>query len=95
MAGIGIQIDVETLQPLIAAVVTEVLKQLDGDAARLGSRLAWGEAEAAELLGLQPHQLRDERRRGRIKCSQGPGKLILYSRENLLEYLAPRQWQRK
>ncbi len=94
MAGIGLQIDVELLRPLIAEVVAQTMKTLEQDATRLGGKLAFTEAEAAELLSLRQHQLRDERRRGRIQCSQGPGRMLLYSREDLLAYLANRRWTR-
>ena len=44
------------------------------------------------MMGLHPHQLRDERLRGRIKASVGPGRKILYSRQDLLDYLEARRW---
>jgi hypothetical protein len=39
--------------------------------------------------------LRDERLRRRTKASVGPGRKILYSRQDLLDYLAERRWDRK
>ena len=44
-------------------------------------------------MSLNPHQLRDERRRGRIKASIGPGRKILYTRSQLLDYLDARRWK--
>ena len=79
-------LNVEALKPLIEATVVSVLSRLPDD------RLAYGEAEAAALLGLESYQLRDERLRGRIKASTGPGRKVLYSRDQLLEYLASRPW---
>jgi hypothetical protein len=92
--GVALTIDSEALRPLIAEVVRETVAVLDADRARLGERLAFSEPEAAALLGLQTHQLRDERLRGRIKASVGPGRRVLYSREDLLAYLAARRWER-
>src|SRR5262249_49663228 len=60
-----------SLKPLIASVVEEVLARSQRDNSGLPpDRLAWSEAEAAALLGLAVHVLRDERRRGRIRASQ-------------------------
>jgi hypothetical protein len=61
--------------------------------ATLPDRLAFPEAEAAALLGLHAYQLRDERRRGRVRASRGPGGKILYTRQNLLDYLLSRPWE--
>src|SRR5262249_50191699 len=93
--GVALQIDPELLRPLIEQVVQATMVRLEEIRATLGSRLAYSEAEAAALLGLLPHQLRDERLRGRISASVGPGRKLLYSREALLGYLASRPWQGK
>src|SRR5262245_1923738 len=93
--GVALQIDPESLRPLIEQVVQATVVRLEDVRATLGSRLAYSEAEAAALLGLHPHQLRDERLRGRISASVGPGRKILYSREALLGYLTGRPWRSK
>jgi hypothetical protein len=93
-SGVALHIDPESLRPLIEQVVEATMARLEDARATLGSRLAYSEAEAAALLGLNPHQLRDERLRGRIAARVGPGRKILYTREALLEYLASRPWQR-
>lgn len=87
-----IHFDPEDLQPVIAAIVAETLRQLQTDQGTNG-RLAYSEAEAAELLGLEQHQLRDERLRGRIHASMGPGRRILYTKHDLAEYLAARRYE--
>jgi hypothetical protein len=85
--------DPGTLRPLIQAVVAEALAQLEADRARVGGdKLCYSEAEAAALLSLHEHQLRDERRRGRVQASVGPGRKILYGKTDLLAYLASRRW---
>jgi hypothetical protein len=39
------------------------------------------------LLGLEAHQLRDERRRGRIAASRIVNRSIRYLRSDLMDYL--------
>jgi hypothetical protein len=91
VSHVSLSFDVELLRPLIAAVVAETIAQLDADRAKLGDRAAFSEGEAAALLGLRIHQLRDERRRKRIGHGMGPGGRILYTRNDLLDYLARRR----
>jgi hypothetical protein len=95
VAGINLQLDPEALAPLVERIVTEALSRLEDARARIdgGSKLAYPEPEAVALLSLAPHQLRDERRRGRIKASVGPGRKVLYTRQQLVEYLVSRPWQ--
>jgi len=89
---IGLQLDNESLRPLISAIVREVVEHLDECRERVGGLLAYGEPEAAALISLAPHQLRDARLRGEIQASRGPGGRILYSRDQLIAYLASRPW---
>jgi hypothetical protein len=89
--GVSIQLDPQSLRPLIEQVVTEVLARLDAAQVRLPDRLAYSEPEAARLLGLAPHQLRDERLRGRITASQLTGRRIRYTRDDLVTYLMGRR----
>jgi hypothetical protein len=74
-------------------VATQVLAILDADRARLDDRIAYCEEAAARLLELEPHQLRDERRRGRITASTVVGRRIRYTRADLLEYLRRRRYR--
>ena len=74
------------IQPLIEQVVTATVAQLHADASALGDRLAFTEPEAAALLSLRPHQLRDCRLRGELSGSK-VGKRILYERDELLRFL--------
>jgi hypothetical protein len=87
-----LQIDGAVLRPLIAEVVREVLAQLrKADAALPEGKLAFSEAEAARLLGLNPWQLRDERLRGKITAAKVVGRRVQYSREDLVAYLTGRR----
>jgi hypothetical protein len=91
-AAFNLAIDPAALKLLIEQIAVELLGRLEADRARLNGRIAYREAEAAPLVGLEVHQLAGERKKGRIAASIGPGQKILYSRENLLEYLARRPW---
>ena len=84
---IALAVDGDALRRLIREVVQEALAQLDQARATVGDRLAYSEAEAAAMLGLNQHQLRDERRSGRIAASQIVGGRIRYRREDLIAYL--------
>lgn len=74
------------LRPLIEQVVTETMNRLEADRARLSSRLAYAEPEAAALIGVQRHVLRDARLRQEIEGSK-VGKRIVYTRDELLRFL--------
>jgi hypothetical protein len=89
--SVQISVDGESLRPVVAAVVAEVLAQLDADRAQLGDRLAYNEADAAKLLGVGPHVLRDERLRGRIAASSIVGRRVRYTRADLEAYLRQRR----
>jgi hypothetical protein len=92
LASVVVKLDAEVLRPLVEAVVAEALRQLEADRHRLdGEVLAYSEVDAAKLLGLEEHQLRDERRRGRIGASQIVGRRIRYARSDLLTYLEGRR----
>ncbi len=85
--AISLNIDIEALEPIIQRVVDATLATVEADRAQVGDRLAYSEAEAARLIGLHVHQLRDERLRGRITASVVVGKRIRYLRGDLLAYL--------
>jgi hypothetical protein len=89
--GISLALEPSALTPLIRAVVQETLASMESIRQRVDDRLCYAEPEAAALLGLQPHQLRDERRRGRIKASQIVGRRVRYLKQDLLDYLLSRR----
>lgn len=80
----NLTLDPAELRPVVEAVVAEVLRAMpvgnDG-------RLAYLESEAAELLGLRSHQLRDARLRGEITATKIGGR-IGYEKNELVAYLA-------
>jgi hypothetical protein len=93
MSGIHVELDPEALAPLVRAIVAEVLAATEADRGLVGGDLVYSEAEAAALLKLHEHQLRDERLRGKIGASSIVGRRIRYTREDLVRYLAERRWQ--
>ena|SRR5438067_975746 len=92
--GAVLQFPAEVLRPLVQQVVEETIAHLERVKAMLPEgKIAFSEPEAARLLSLATHQLRDERLRGRVSASVGPGRRILYTRDQLLAYLASRKWE--
>jgi hypothetical protein len=79
--------DIPNLEPLIKATVVAVIDEIRANEATLGDRLAYPEAEAAALLGIARHVLRDARLRGEI-VGHTVGRKILYSRASLLKLLS-------
>ncbi len=78
----------DDLRPLVEAVVSECLARLAADEARLGEQMAFSEEEAARLIGIEPHVLRDARLRGEISASRIAGRRIRYLRQDIVTYLA-------
>ncbi len=80
--------DLRDLRPLIDAIVQSTVATLQADDAKLGDggRLGFSEPEAASLLGIARHRLRDARLRGEIKARL-VGKSYLYSRQSLVGFL--------
>ena len=83
MAGLNLQLDGDASTCTVHRVAEEVIRQTQAESAQFG-KLAYGEAEAAALLSLAPHQLRDERLKGRIRTSIAP------EEDPLLSPAAPR-----
>lgn len=82
-----IKIDAGELRAVVRAVVAETLAELEARRPDLDGRLAYSEAEAADLLGLKHHQLRDLRLAGKIEFCRVVGRRVRYTREQLLGYL--------
>ncbi len=93
--GVSLQIDPESLRPVIEQAVEAALARVEEARAIAGAKLCYSEAEAAAMLELQPHQLRDERLRGRINASSIVCRRIRYMREDLVNYLISRRWSKE
>ena len=87
----SLSIDAAALTPLVRQIVTEAQAALEADRTRLDGQEVYTESEAARWLRLADHQLRDERRRGRIAASRIVGGKIRYTRADLIQYLAQRR----
>jgi hypothetical protein len=89
---VQISIPPESLRPLVEQCVGEAVARLEQVKATLpAKRLAYSEAEAAELLGLNRWQLRDLRRRGEITASRMVGNRYAYEHETLVAFLKSRR----
>jgi hypothetical protein len=91
-SAVNLQLPPEALQPLIDQAVERALARMEELRAQLDGKLAFSEEEAARLISLEVHQLRDERRRSRIQASEVVGKRIRYLRQDLMNYLLSRRW---
>ena len=85
---LNVTIDPDSFEPIVQAIVTETLIQVRAEEARIGDKLAFSEEEAARLIGIEPHVLRDARLRGDISASRIAGRRIRYLRQDLLAYLS-------
>lgn len=81
-----IELTDQELRPIVQSIVSEVLANLESRGLRDSDRLAYNEAEAAALLGMAKHQLRDCRLRGQIQGSK-PAKCYMYTRLELMRFL--------
>ncbi len=88
-------ITADELRPIISAAVAETLAQLRADESAVGGKLAFSEQEAARLLDIEPHVLRDARLRGSIAASRIAGRRIRYSRADLLAYMSANRTESK
>ena len=92
MPGGYLQLDDESLAPIIQRTVEETLRRVEQEQNMIPKQEVFTEAEAAMWLQLKPHVLRDERLRGRITASKIVGRRIRYLRSDLLSYLTERRY---
>jgi hypothetical protein len=90
---VKLDIDLDTLRPLVEAVVAETLARLEAQRQKLPGRLCYSEEEAARLLGVKPNVLRDARHRGEITASAIVCRRIRYLESDLTTYLLGRRWE--
>jgi len=89
-----LRLDEDAMRQSVAQVVSETVDRLEEDRDLLGERIAFREQEAAALLGVERHTLRDARLRGEAEASK-VGRYIVYSREQLLRLLERNRTNRK
>lgn len=80
--GLTLAINSEALRPLLEAIVRDVVDRCGGD-----GRIAYSESEAAALLGVPRHTLRDARLAGQVHAVK-IGRGVRYSRSELLRLLS-------
>lgn len=81
----------DDLRPLIQSIVDTTIERVDAARAKLpAGPLAYAEPQAAALIGVASHSLRDARLRGELNASRC-GKRVIYQRSELLKYLASRK----
>jgi hypothetical protein len=78
-------IERDDLKPIVAEVVAEVMERFGND-----DRISYTETEAAELVGVKRHVLRDERLKGHVRHGK-VGNRIVYTRRQLLEFVEGRE----
>ena len=82
-----IEFDKDDLAPLIEQVVAATIDRLRDHEAKFTDRMGYGEGEAASLLGIPRHSLRDCRRRGEVDCYK-IGSRIFYTPDQLKKLIA-------
>jgi hypothetical protein len=80
---VQLQLSSDDLRPIVAVVVQEMLTTA---AAIKPDRIGYSEREAAELIGLPRHVLRDCRLRGEIHARK-VGKQFIYAADELRRWL--------
>jgi hypothetical protein len=85
-------LDSADLRPLVLEVTRELLAQ-NASAILPTERIGYPEREAAQLIGVKWHVLRDARLRGEVR-GKFVGKRIVYERGELLRYLADQEGSR-
>ena len=80
------QLPAAELRPIVREVINEVLSEMDGSLPSANGRLAYSEPEAAALLGLPTHRLRDARLRGEIRARK-VGRAYRYARTELVRFI--------
>jgi hypothetical protein len=82
-----LQIPETQFRSLVKSVVARVFSELEQLKKTHDGRLAYTEAEAASMLGLKQHQLRDIRLDGKISHTRIVGRQIRYTPQDLIDYL--------
>ncbi len=79
--------DLADLKPAFVELARQLLRELS-ESPLFSPQIGFTEQQAAALIGLPKHQLRDARRRGHIKATVRPGmKQVMYSRRALLAFV--------
>lgn len=79
-----IKCDAEDLRPLVTEILRQTLTECHHLTEGNEPRLAWSEADAAKLVGMQRWQLRDRRLEGQVLATK-VGRSWFYTKEELMK----------
>jgi hypothetical protein len=82
-----LQLSTDEIRPMVQEVVRAVMDEMTNLNHLIHGKLALTEEQAAELLDLNPWQLRDLRLVGKIGFTRIVGNRVRYTLPDLLEYL--------
>lgn len=82
-----LQLNGDELRPIVQEAVRLAIAELVDLNLLVHGKLALSEAHAAELLDLNPWQLRDLRLAGKVSFSRIVGDRVRYTQADLLDYL--------
>jgi len=89
----SVSIDIDAFRPLVELVVQTTLNAVrDAESQLPIGRLAFNEEEAANLLGVAKHVLREARYDGKVSGSR-VGRGVVYQRDELLAFLTRQRIQ--
>jgi hypothetical protein len=78
--------DIDALRPLLHDAIARIVIELHENPLHKSDRLGYTEGEAAAMIGVARHVLRDCRLRGEI-AARRVGKRFVYARTTLLRFL--------
>ena len=85
-----VELKVDDVRPIVRACLVEILEREDGILSQLDrERIAYPEREAAALLGVAPHVVRDLRLKGQLHGKRF-GRGVLYEKQELIRFLRER-----
>src|SRR5262249_5666672 len=90
--GLSLQLDAEVLSPVIDAAVERALVRFAEAQQKLNGKIAYSEAEAAALIGVEAHVLRDARREGDLPAFVIRGGRVRYLAKDLIAYVTRTPW---
>jgi len=79
---VKLELSPDDLKPIVAEAVAQAIEQLRGNELRFAEQFGFPEAQAASLIGVRPHVLRDLRLKGLAKAKR-VGRGYLWHRNEL------------
>ena len=79
--------DMDAIRPLLIEIIREAVADATPRPAAENELRVYTEAQAAELLQLKTHNLREARKAGKIAYTRTVGRRIAYSRQDVESFL--------